>query len=690
MPEQFTNALAAETSPYLLQHAHNPVNWYPWSDEALELARKEDKPILVSIGYSACHWCHVMERESFEDETVAAFMNNHFINIKIDREERPDLDLIYMDAVQAMTGSGGWPLNVFLTPDAKPFYGGTYFPPVKMYNRPSWMDVLSAMAGAWKSKRSDMEEQAGSLVKHISDSNLFYEGDHKGVAANSKDEFNPSMLRNMNEAVMKMADKEYGGFGRAPKFPQTFTIQFLLSYAHFFKDDIAMGQAELSLTRMLHGGIYDQLAGGLARYSTDHEWLAPHFEKMLYDNAQLISVLCDAYQLTGKGLYKNYIEKTLQFLQTEMQHPDGGFYAALDADSEGEEGKFYTWDFDEVTSILGEDADIVCGFYNITVKGNWEGKNIIRIQEDEHAFAEKWNMSLHELKDILSRANKLLLQARGSRIRPQTDDKIILGWNALLLTAMCKAYAALGEESYRESAVALFDFLKEKFFVDHAFRYHTYKNGQSKNPAFLDDLAFLIQSCISLQEITSNQQYLFEAKQITEYVMQYFEDEQTGMFFYTSADQQDVIARKIDVFDNATASGNSIMALNLHYLSVVFDHKEWAAKSENMLSRLVPMIVRHPSSFGIWAGMLANKVVGTEEIVVTGSGFEPLLKKILSGYIPNKVLQSSDKENGMPLFINRNPSPEARIYVCRNYQCEAPVKSYEEFLLLIKNHMDLT
>ncbi|MES1216561.1 MAG: thioredoxin domain-containing protein, partial [Bacteroidota bacterium] len=436
----FTNRLAKETSPYLLQHAHNPVDWYPWSDEALQKAKTENKPILISIGYSACHWCHVMEKESFENEETAKLMNDHFINIKIDREERPDLDHIYMDAVQAMTGSGGWPLNVFLTPDLKPFYGGTYFPPVRAYNRSSWKETLLGISQAFQERRHEIDAQAENMKDHLVKSNGF---GLQVVSENAKNElFSKETPGEIFRNIMKTADKEWGGFGRAPKFPQTFIIKFLLRYHLVTKNEEALKQALLSIDKMIDGGIYDQLAGGFARYSTDTEWLVPHFEKMLYDNALIVEVLSEAYQLTKKERYKEVIEQTLGFIERDMLAAGGGFYAAFDADSEGEEGKFYVWDYDEVNKLLGNDAAIFCNYYNITRHGNWEDKNILNVKETIETFAEKNSITADTLKILFKKNAAVLLKERNKRIWPGLDDKIILGWNALMNTAYSKAFAS--------------------------------------------------------------------------------------------------------------------------------------------------------------------------------------------------------------------------------------------------------
>jgi hypothetical protein len=685
MASKFTNKLIHESSPYLLQHAHNPVQWYAWGQEALNKAKELDKPILVSIGYAACHWCHVMERESFEDEEVANYMNEHFINIKIDREERPDLDHIYMDAVQAIAGNGGWPLNVFLTTDARPFYGGTYFPPQKAYNRPSWKDVLVNINNAWINRREELTEQANNLVAHISlPGNLFRKSNIITIE-DSSPVFNREQCEVIAENILKNADTVDGGFGAAPKFPQTFTIQYLLAYGYFFKHKKAREQAEISLQKMLYGGIYDQLAGGMSRYSTDSRWLAPHFEKMLYDNALLVSVLSEAYQVTNNKIYADAIHKTLEFFINEMEHPDGGFYAALDADSEGEEGKFYVWDKTEIEHILGDDAMLYCKWYGITEKGNWEGKNILHISKSEEVFATENHIGLDTLQKVLRNGNEKLLKERNNRPRPITDDKILLGWNALLITAFCKASAALNNEFYKMKAVSLFNFLTEKFSKDGMISFHTYKNNEAKHPAFLDDYAYMIQACIHLQEISSDQEYLLEAKKITEYVINNFENKENGFFYYTRCDQPDIITRKIEFYDGAVPSGNSVMVENLFYLSIVFDKKDWYLKAQNSTNYLIDTIVKYPGSFAIWATIVLKQAIGINEIVITGKNPELIKSDLLSRYMPNKVLQSAIKQEDLPLLKHKSYTENPLIYLCKNNQCLEPVHNISELNMLLKN-----
>ena len=669
------NRLINETSPYLLQHAHNPVDWYPWGGEALQKAKNENKPILISIGYSACHWCHVMEKESFEKEEVAAIMNEHFINIKIDREERPDLDHIYMDAVQVMTGSGGWPLNVFLTPDAKPFYGGTYFPPQKAYNRASWTDVLYGVANAFAERGSEVTAQAEGLTAHLLKSNTF------GEPVNDSDAvYTAQNARLIFENLMKAADKAEGGFGRAPKFPQTFSIQYLLRYFHFYKNDEALQHACLSLDKMLYGGIYDQVGGGFARYTTDNEWLVPHFEKMLYDNALLVITLSEAYQITHHKRYIETIGQTMDFIEREMMWHEGGFYSALDADSEGEEGKFYVWEKAEVDSVLEDDAAMFCAYYDVTAKGNWEGKNILHVPVPAIS-ADPSNEEGEALMNKLAACRKKLLLQRGKRARPLLDDKMLLGWNALMNTACSKAYAATGEERYRQLAVENMRFITDHFSgkTRGAF-YHTYKNGLVGHDAFLDDYAYLIQALIHLQEITGNASYLELAREITEFVIEGFTDAESDFFFFTHRSQQDVILRKKEIYDSAVPSGNSVMAGNLLYLSHVFDNSEWKKKADAMVGTLLGLIVRYPTSFGGWANQLISMTAGFKEIIITGEKFNEILFGILHIFIPARILQSSSATNEIyPLLKGKQYDEPFLVYVCENYVCQPPLTSLSSF-----------
>ena len=689
MPK-FTNKLADESSPYLLQHAHNPVNWYPWGDEALQKAKEEDKPILVSIGYSACHWCHVMEHESFEDEETAQLMNDNFVNIKIDREERPDLDHIYMDAVQAISGSGGWPLNVFLTPGKKPFYGGTYFPPQRAHNRASWKEVLQGVSQLFKEKRQETEAQAEELTQHIGRSNVWPSIKNFSLGIEGEDIFTKTDCDEIFKNSMKQADKKWGGFGNAPKFPQTFTINYLLRYYHYTKNEEALNQACLSLDKMVQGGIYDQIGGGFARYSTDAQWLAPHFEKMLYDNALLIRTLCDAYQITKNISYKKTIEQTIDFIERELMQSKGGFYSALDADSEGEEGKFYVWSFDEVNEILGDDAKLFCEYYDVTPNGNWEHTNILRVLTPLHEFAKEKFLSAADLEEKLRTSSEKLLKERGKRIRPGTDDKILLGWNALMITALCKASAALGMSRYKDMAIENFNFLFSNFKVnENDFElYHTYKNGVAKYPAFLDDYAYLIEACISLQEVTSDNKYLEYARSLTSYVLENFSSSEEDFFYYSGKKQDDVIVRKKEIYDGAVPSANSVMAGNLFYLSVIFDNKEWKEKAAGYLQNLSELFTKYPTSFGNWASIFIDIVAEINEIAICGNGYEIVRDELNSYFMPNKVIQCTESviEKEYPLLSQKSISSQPLLYLCRNYTCKVPVNNVPAIINEIVNN----
>ncbi|MET0636094.1 MAG: thioredoxin domain-containing protein [Chitinophagaceae bacterium] len=687
----YTNQLINETSPYLLQHAHNPVDWNPWSKQILEKAATENKPVLVSIGYAACHWCHVMERESFENEETAAFMNEHFINIKIDREERPDLDHIYMDAVQAMTGSGGWPLNVFLTPEGKPFYGGTYFPPVKAFNRSSWLEVLSGVSAAFRDRRGEVEEQAENLTSHLHRANHLMEDQSVAGKFFNRDEMDESL-----DNSLKNADRVWGGFGNAPKFPQTFTIRFLLRYVfangNSERSTSARAQAVLSLDKMIEGGIYDQLGGGFARYSTDTEWLAPHFEKMLYDNALLVSVLSEAYQLTGKQRYAEVIEETMEFVKRELLFEDAAFYSALDADSEGEEGKFYVWDKSEVDEVLGEESIIFCEYYDISEVGNWAEQpghkrtNILRVREPLASFAARKGMDETNLKAILETGRVKLLGHRAKRTRPGLDDKIILGWNALMNTACSQAYGATGNPVYRDLAVKNMEFLLEKFGNGENLKlYHTWK-GEGRYPAFLDDYAYLIQSLIYLQEITSEQIWLEKAASVVQFVQDNFSEDEGDLFYYTGREQDDVLLRKKEIYDGAVPSGNAIMASNLYQLGIMLDKRDWKDRSFRMLATIGSLVIKYPGSFGVWNSVLLEMVSGTSEIAVVGPEAGRLVREILSGYIPHRVLASSERgREDSPLLAGKKQGNETLIYLCKDFACLQPVRTTEALRELINS-----
>ena len=693
MQHKFTNRLINETSPYLLQHAHNPVDWYAWSEDALVRAHTENKVILVSIGYSACHWCHVMEKESFENEAVAQLMNDSFINIKIDREERPDLDHIYMDAVQAISGSGGWPLNVFLTPDAKPFFGGTYFPPVKAFNRSSWTDVLQGISTAWKDRRNEIESQAENLTDRLKQSNSFSFKESNSLINDGDPIVSAEQCDSMFAAIMKTADTDWGGFGKAPKFPQTFTIQFLLQYHYFTGNEQALQQALLSVDKMLTGGIYDHIGGGLARYSTDNEWLAPHFEKMLYDNALLLNILCDAYQITADSKYESAIHKTILFVTNELLDKEGGFYAALDADSDGEEGKYYVWAKKEIEELLGDDAGLFCDFFDISEDGNWEGKNILRILKPTENFLPDKNIQPDQFLQMVNRCLRKLSEHRDIRIKPALDDKIILGWNALMLKAVAKAGVVLQNDSYRDLATKNFEFLMSKFndLKGNLGLKHTYKDGFAKYPAFLDDYAYLIAASIQLYKTTLNDVYMQKAYNYCDYVIKNFNDEGELFFYFTNLNQKDIIVRKKEIYDGATPSGNAIMAENLFQLAIIFDKPDWRVRATKMLEALLPSIVKYPGSFGIWASLLLQQNAGMNEIAVIGTDHFTVTSNILLNFIPNLIVMSAASENmKYPLLANKPEVKPVLIYLCKNYACLPPFSDLQLLIEEIGNANKIT
>lgn len=680
------NRLSIETSPYLLQHAHNPVDWYPWGSEALERALNENKPILVSIGYSACHWCHVMERESFEDADTARIMNASFVNIKIDREERPDLDHLYMDAVQAMTGGGGWPLHVFLTPDGKPFYGGTYFPPIPVHNRPSWRDVLYGISNAFKHKRNEIEDQAQTLTDHLAKANRF--GFSSTVHLLPLTErFTRQHVEKAFQQVMSQADQQWGGFGSAPKFPQTFTISFLLRFHHFTGNEEALNQALLSLDKMIMGGIYDQIGGGFARYSTDTEWLAPHFEKMLYDNALLVSVCCDAYQLTQHPRYEKVIRETLAFVERELMSADGAFYSALDADSEGVEGKFYTWSKEELHAVLSDafderTANIFCTAYDITENGNWEHTNIPRLL---HWPEDK---DLHLLEECAS----VLLNIRSQRIRPGLDHKILLGWNAMMNKAFSKAAIVFSDKHF-EAIAQNNEALIKQLFIQEDQLLHTAvfdaqkgRSGNAKIPAFLDDIALYAEALVYLFEWSGDTTYIDRARELMNRVIDEFSDEEQVFFYFSSRRQTDILVRKKEIYDGATPSGNAVMALLLLRLGIYFDYPEWKARAVKMMDALQEMAMKYPTSFGLWADLLQELTEGTPEIAVLGRDAQQSVREVLSSYLPYRVICGSDTENQQVAILRGKKllPGETSFYLCKDYSCKAPVFSVESLKTLIK------
>jgi uncharacterized protein len=701
---QIMNQLSKETSPYLLQHAHNPVHWYAWKPEAFEKARREDKPILVSIGYSTCHWCHVMERESFENQSVADFMNEHFVCIKVDREERPDVDQIYMEACQLISGSGGWPLNCFLTPDTRPFFAGTYYPPMPAYQRPSWQQILQNMAGAYQQKRDIVEEQADKLTEMIrgadktfvKKSNFESKIGEKGIYTEGSlfsEIFNQNLLDKIFDNLSDRFDRVEGGFGGAPKFPGTMSIQFLLDYYFYTKNDTALHHAELSLTKMIQGGIYDQIGGGFARYATDRAWLIPHFEKMLYDNALLIQVISDAYKLTKKDIYRETIEETLDFTLREKQNMEGSFYSAYDADSEGVEGKFYVWQKAEIDAILGEESPLFCAFYDVSEEGNWEENTILWRPKSYEIFAAGEKMDVVELKKRMKSACQKLYDVRSNRIKPSLDDKILLSWNALMISAFAKAYEALGTEKtdirdfkvekYRKTAINALNFILNNLQNPEGGYFHTYKNGQAQYAAFLEDYAYLIEALLDVYGITFDAQYLYKAQELTDFVLENFWDASDGLFFFTSKNQTDILLRKKDLYDSAMPSGNSTMMKNLGRLAIIFDNNRYKNIHFEMLQTLVESIKMYPTSFSKWASGVISAVHPPFEIAVLGDNYFDKTLEINALFLPNKILMASaEKDVKLPLLDRDTeelvPPSRESIFLCQNCACQLPVQTVAE------------
>lgn len=680
------NHLQHETSPYLLQHANNPVDWHAWKPEAFEKAKKEDKPILVSIGYSTCHWCHVMERESFEDHEVAEFMNENFVCIKVDREERPDVDQIYMEACQVLTGSGGWPLNCFLLPDGKPFYAGTYYPPMPAYNRPSWLQVLMNLSHAYQTKRDTINDQAQRLTDIIQNSGNNLTGSNKLRVVSDDQPFSEKLLKNIFQNLQKQFDTTNGGFGTAPKFPGTMSLNYLLAYHYHLGEKSALDHVQFSLGKMAMGGIYDQLGGGFARYATDAQWLVPHFEKMLYDNALLVGVLANAYKITKKELYKETIEETLDWVKREMTSEEGGFYAAQDADSEGVEGKFYVWEAEEVKSLLGDDFDLFAKFYDVTENGNWEEKNILWRAVDFEEFAQANEIPVSTLKNRLAANRQKLLEVRSQRIWPSLDDKLLLDWNALMCSAHARAYAALGTESFRETAVRNLDFLLKKFVQpDGITLFHTYKNDRAQYDAFLDDYAYLIEALLEVAEITFETQYILQAGRYIDFVLENFLDPADKMFYFTSAKQKDVLMRRKDLFDSATPSGNSTMVRNLQRAGILLGREDWQNQASAMLFSLRDSVERYPSSFSQWAECMMGEVFGYAEIAVVGPNASKMGKDINQEFLPQKVLMAAKAANvEFQLLDGKSLSDDTLVYLCQNYACQQPVATIEAFKQLVQ------
>jgi len=667
------NRLSQASSPYLRQHADNPVDWYEWGNEALDLAKKENKPLLISIGYAACHWCHVMAHESFSNEEVAEYMNRNFVCIKVDREERPDIDQIYMDAAHIITGRGGWPLNAIALPDGRPFYAATYFPPHQ------WLDVLGQLRNVYDTDMPRVLRSAESVTKGISRNEF-------ANVTEEKDFENKDYHSSFQHHIRKI-DFQLGGYNKAPKFMMPVGFEFLLQYYYFTGDKSSLEAVTVSLDAMARGGLNDQIGGGFARYSTDEHWLVPHFEKMLYDNAQLISLYSKAYQVTGNVFYRETAEKTIRFCERELQDASGGFYSSLDADSEHEEGKFYVFTKKEMLDILDNDiSPIILKFYEITDAGNWEhGKNILHFTPEKTLFAKENGLSSETFEFLLEKANRKLFNYRSKRIRPTTDDKILCSWNALMISAYVNAYKATANAEYLESALKTIRFIEQELMKSDGSLFRVFKDGKASIDAFLDDYSLLIQACIDVYEVTFDIHYIHQAQKLSTYIFRHFINETRDMFYYTSDKAEGLIARKYETSDNVIPSSNSIMAHVLFRLGQLTDNDFYITTSKQMLSKVLDEVIEHGPYYANWAALLGKFVYPQKEIVITGDKALEKCLEIQTGYFADCIFAGGIDES-LPLLQNRWVKSKTLIYVCKDKSCELPVETIEDALKLIRSN----
>lgn len=668
---QYTNALIHETSPYLLQHAHNPVNWQPWGEAALNDAKSKNKLLLISIGYSACHWCHVMEHESFEDPEVARIMNDHFVCIKVDREERPDVDQIYMTAVQLVTGRGGWPLNCIALPDGRPIWGGTYFP------TSGWIEALTAVATFYTENPDKTLEYAVRLQQGIEQNSLI-------PISNQPSKLDQSIIPEILESWKQRFDLKNGGTLGAPKFMLPNNVQFLLQAGMLLQDKSVLDHVKLTLQKMAFGGIYDQAGGGFARYSTDETWKVPHFEKMLYDNAQLLKLYSEAYKTDPNPLYKQVVAETVSFLKRELLSPENGFYSALDADSDGEEGKFYVWQKPELQALLKDDFELFCDYYNVSSLGYWEDNQYILIRtEDDPAFAGKHQISVDELEMKVESWKSLLLEERSKRVRPGLDDKILSSWNAMMITGLLHAFTAFGNPDYLDMARTNADFLSQKLLNKNGHLFHSYKNKQAKIPGFLDDYAFVIEAFTAFFEVTAEKEWLDRAARLTEIVFREFFDPEKTMFYFSDSAQNDLITRTIEIHDNVIPASNSVMAKDLFRLSYLLDKPEYLETAQKMLEIISGNIGEYPSGYSNWCQLLLKLTGPHFEIAIVGPEAAKRLQELQKYQLPQVVFCAGTVENNLPLLQNRFVPGKTLIYICQNNSCMLPVETVEEAVKLL-------
>jgi uncharacterized protein len=675
--EEFTNHLINETSPYLLQHAHNPVDWYPWGDEAFEKAREENKPVLLSIGYSACHWCHVMAHESFEDEQIAELMNENFVNIKVDREERPDLDQIYMNAVQMMTHHGGWPMTVFLTPEGLPFYAGTYFPPVDRHNMPGFPRVLVNMAEAYRERPDDVTQTSVSVLGELQ---------RLSVTTASNEPLSVELLDSAYAGILRNYDSVNGGFGGAPKFPPAMVLELLLRTQYRTGKKEALDVVRHTCRKMTQGGIYDQLGGGFHRYSTDAKWLVPHFEKMLYDNALLARLYLHLYQATKEDFARETAEGILDYVVREMTDPDGGFYSTQDADSEGHEGKFFVWDLDEIKTALGErDGSPFCAYYNVTKAGNFEGKNILHVTRSLENVAASANIDQIELRETIAGSRQKLFALRERRVKPDRDEKILTAWNGLMLASFSEAGAILDRPDYTAVAQRNAEFILSNLRRD-GLLLRTYKNGKAKFNGYLEDYAFLIDGLLTLFETKGELRWFSEALSLTERMIEEFWDDDNGGFFFTGQSHENLIVRSKDYFDNATPSGNSVAAGVLLRLALLSDKDDFRNRAITIFRQITESARRYPSGFGHALCDIDFYLSTPKEIAIVGinePAIHDFVREVWRNYLPNKIVAPALAESvgaaaSIPLLRDRPSGDLVTAYVCEHFTCRQPVNDVQQ------------
>lgn len=670
------NELQFETSPYLLQHANNPVHWKAWNPKSLELAKETNKLIIVSVGYSACHWCHVMEHETFEDTAAAAVMNRSFINIKVDREERPDIDAVYMKAVQIMTGRGGWPMNVVCLPDGRPVWGGTYF------RKEEWMDTLEQLQQLYLSAPEKMLDYAEKLHQGINAISLVQQPDNNA-------NFDADNLKALVEKWKKSFDWEFGGYSRAPKFMMPCNYSFLLRYAYQEKDSELSEFVNLTLTRMAYGGLFDTVGGGFSRYSVDMKWHVPHFEKMLYDNGQLVSLYSEAYRFTHNPLYKKTIEKTLSFISKEFTAPNGGFYSALDADSlttQGhlEEGAYYVWNKEELRTIVGEDFELFAIVFNINDFGYWENGNYVLIQSESlETIAQRFNLEVIELQNKKENWEKLLYASREKRKKPRLDDKCLTSWNALMLKGFVDAYKAIGNKSYLDIALKNADFIIENLWTSEGNLLHNHKNGKNTINGYLEDYCFVIEAFLSLYETTLDVKWLQNSRQLTDYCFDHFYEPASGFFTFTSDIDTALITKHYELEDNVIVASNSAMANNLYKLGIYFENSYYEAVAQKMLNHILPNI-DYPSAFSNWLHAFLNFSDSNKELAVCGENALENILLLQKEYLPNVVLAGTHKPSELPFLKARFEKGKDLFYLCQNKTCEQPLEDIISILNAIK------